>query len=359
MEITNEYYDSLLEEPVDNQEVQLEDQQEEEIPLVPTQEDEEIEDDSNSEDENTEDDLITSYLKSYGVEDPKKLQFEGDNGEIDEVDFNSLSREEQLTILKELGTPSYTNDEIATIQYLRNNNATLKDVIDYFSNKAIEDYLKEHPEDVKQKSYQIDDYSDDELYISDLKLRFPDLTDEELQDKLESAKVNEDLYAKEVASLRAYYKEEEEKQEEANKLAEQQEYEQLKNSLLTAANQLTEIKFDAEDPKDQDGFEIEDSDRNKALDYLLSIDKEGRSQFDRDLSDPNAIFEIAYLRTSGRDLITQTSKYYKSLLAETRKELANTKKELEKYTKKNDNIEVVEQPRRKNKDAKTISDLWG
>jgi len=90
---------------------------------------------------------------------------------------------------------------------------------------------------------------------------------------------------------------------------------------------------------------------------LLSIDKEGRSQFDRDLSDPNAIFEIAYLRTSGRDLITQTSKYYKSLLAETRKELANTKKELEKYTKKNDNIEVVEQPRRKNKDAKTISDL--
>ena len=360
MEINNNYYDDLLEEPtaeeLENQPEELEIDNE---PLIPDQDDDEIVND-NEEPENQEDDLVTSYLKAYGIEDPSKIQFEGDNGEINEVDFNSLSKEEQLTMLQELGAPAYTNDEIATIQYLRNNNTTLKDVVEYFSQKAIEDYLQEHPEDRKQKSYKIDDYTDEELYVSDLKLRFPDLTDEELNDKLENAKLNEDVFNKEVAGLRSFYKAEEEKDEEAARQQEQQEYEQLQNALLTAASQLTEIKFDAEDPKDPDGFEIEDDDRNRALAYLLSLDKEGRSQFDRDLSDPRAIFELAYLRTSGRDLITQTSKYYKSLLAETRKELANAKKELEKYTKKNDNTEVVDTPpQRRKKDAKTMADLWG
>ena len=45
-------------------------------------------------------------------------------------------------------------------------------VIDYFANKRLEEYLQEHPEDVKQPTYQIDDYSDDELYLADLKAKY-------------------------------------------------------------------------------------------------------------------------------------------------------------------------------------------
>ena len=49
----------------------------------------------------------------------------------------------------------------------------------------------------------IDDYDDDELFVADLKSKYPNFTDNELLDKLDAAKINEDLYNKEVAELRA------------------------------------------------------------------------------------------------------------------------------------------------------------
>ena len=264
-------------------------------------------------------------------------------------------------MLQELSSSDYTDYERSVIDYLRKANASLEDVIDYFSKKAVEDYLSENPDKVKQKEYTIDDYSDDELYISDMRLKFPNFTDEELNERLESAKVNEELFKKEVDALRTYYKEQEDLQAKEAEESAKQEYENLQNSLLTAASRFTEIKFDVEDAEDPGGFEIEDDDRQKALAYLLAVDKDGQSQFDKDLSDPNALFELAYLRTSARDLLNGTSQYYKKVIAETRKELAKTKKELEKYTKKKDNVTVVDSntPKgQKNKPTK-IEDLWG
>jgi len=246
-------------------------------------------------------------------------------------------------MLKELATSDYTDYERNVIDYLRKNNTDLQGVINYFSQKAVEDYLSENPDKVRQKEYTIDDYTDDELYISDLKIKFPDFTDEELNERLESAKVNEDLFKKEVDALRTYYKEQEDKMAKDAEEAAKQDYENLQNSLLNAASRFTEIKFDIEDAKDPGGFEIEDSDRQRALAYLLATDQEGQSQFDRDLSDPNALFELAYLRTSARDLLTGTSQYYKKVIAETRKELAKAKKELEKYEKKSGNTTVTKQ----------------
>jgi hypothetical protein len=210
---------------------------------------------------------------------------------------------------------------------------------------------------VKQKEYKIDDYTDDELYISDMKLKYPDFTDEELNERLESAKVNEELFKKEVDALRAYYKEQEENDAKEAEEQAKQEYENLQNSLLTAASRFTEVKFDIEDAEDPGGFEIEDSDRQRALAYLLAVDKDGQSQFDKDLSDPNALFELAYLRTSARDLLNGTSQYYKKVIADTRKELAKTKKALEKYEKKGDNTTVTK-PSQKTNENKDGSGNW-
>ena len=73
MEINNDYYDDLLEEPtaeeLENQPEELEIDNE---PLIPDQDDDEIDND-NKEPENQEDDLVTSYLKAYGIEDPSKF----------------------------------------------------------------------------------------------------------------------------------------------------------------------------------------------------------------------------------------------------------------------------------------------
>ena len=295
MEIKNDYYESLLDDPVEAQEEQIEDQITEDEPLLPDQpsdngDEPEPQEPQNNEDQ--EDDLITSYLKSKGITDPTKIQFENEEGGIDEVDFSTLPKEEQLTMLNELASTDYTDYEREVINYLRVNNTDLQGVINYFQNKAIEDYLAQNPNQAPQKSYTIDDYSDDELYIADLAAKFPDFTEEELNAKLDAAKTNEELFKKEVDSLREFYKGEEDRQAEQAKLSEQQQYEALQNTLLESIGKFNEIVLDTEDPK-SDSLEIEDSDKQIMLDYLLTPDKDGQSQFDKDLSDPNALIELA------------------------------------------------------------------
>ena len=363
MEIKNDYYESLLDDPVEAQEEQIEDQITEDEPLLPDQpsdngDEPEPQEPQNNEDQ--EDDLITSYLKSKGITDPTKIQFENEEGGIDEVDFSTLPKEEQLTMLNELASTDYTDYEREVINYLRVNNTDLQGVINYFQNKAIEDYLAQNPNQAPQKSYTIDDYSDDELYIADLAAKFPDFTEEELNAKLDAAKTNEELFKKEVDSLREFYKGEEDRQAEQAKLSEQQQYEALQNTLLESIGKFNEIVLDTEDPK-SDSLEIEDSDKQIMLDYLLTPDKDGQSQFDKDLSDPNALIELAWLRTHGRDTITGISQYWKKELADTRKELAKAKKELEKYRKNdsNDKVTVNEtKPIDKRRQATSVSDLW-
>lgn len=371
MEITNDYYESLLEDPKDIQEEPIENldpESVEEEPLLPEQPSDNA--DSKPEEEPSpapeepkqqEDDVITSYLKLKGIEDPTKIQFENDEGGIDEVDFNSLSKEEQLTILQELASSEYSDYEKDVINYLRRNNTDLQGVISYFQNKAIEEYLAQNPESAPQKNYKVDDYSDDELYIADLAARRPNFTKEELNAKLEAAKADEELFKKEVAELRELYKAEEEKQAEEAERSEQQQYEALQNTLLESIGKFNEIVLDTDDPK-SDSLEIEDSDKQMMLDYLLAPDKDGQSQFDKDLSDPQALIELAWLRIHGRDTITGISQYWKKELADTRKELAKAKKELEKYRKNDDNDKVIvneNKPTEKRPKAKSVSELWG
>ena len=156
----------------------------------------ESEEQKNDETEQT-DNALNAFLKTKGIVDPTKIQFENENGEIEDVDFNSLSREEQLTILNELTSPDLSDHELEVINYLRQNRVNFNEVIDYFANQKLEAYLNEHPESVHQKNYSIDDYTDDELYIADLKSKYPSFSDEELLSKLNTAKYNEDLFQKE------------------------------------------------------------------------------------------------------------------------------------------------------------------
>lgn len=371
MEIKNDYYESLLDDPQEIQEEQVEEITTEDEPLLPDQPSDEekveqtqtetTETSEQEKPEEVEDDLITSYLKSKGIADPTKIQFENDEGGIDEVDFNTLPKEEQLTMLQELASSEYTDYEKEVINYLRINNTDLQGVITYFQNKAIEEYLAQNPDQAPKKEYKIDDYSDDELYIADLASKLTDFTKEELNAKLEAAKENEELFKKEVDALREFYKKEEERQAEEAKQSEQQQYEALQNTLLESIGKFNEIVLDTDDPH-SDALEIEEADKQAMLDYLLAPDKDGQSQFDKDLSDPQALIELAWLKTHGRDTLTGISQYWKSQLAETRKELAKKNKELEKYRKNdsNDKVTVNEtKPQNKRPQAKSVSELWG
>lgn len=314
----------------------------------------------NNQKTNVTGDFIYEFLKEKGIEDPSKLQFENEDGEIEEIDFGSLNNEEKLNILNSLSDPGLSEHETQVINYLRQNNVTLNQVIDYFSQKAVEDYLAQNPDAVHQKTYTIDDYSDDELYLADLKTKYPNFTDEELTSKLETAKSNEDLYKKEVTALRDEYKKEEDAQVEAQKQREQQDYEALVGNLQNILNNFNEVSLDYTDPE-SDVLEIEDSDKQQILAYLLNQDTDGKSQLVKDLENPTTLIELAWLRTQGTDLITNTTRYWKELLKEERKEKAKLQKELESYKNKGSQSVVVPKlpkSENSNNDTPTFGSIW-
>ncbi len=331
-------FDNLLDEtilPEETEEVSA--SQEVELPGIFKEEEIESEEGEKSvETEEVEDDAMTAFLKTKGIADPTKIQFENESGEIEDVDFNSLSREEQLTMLQELTAPDLSEHEVGVINYLRQNRVTFDQVIDYFANQRLEEYLNAHPEDVHQQSYTIDDYSDDELYLADMKSKYPSFSDEELLSKLNIAKSDEDLFKKEVDVLRESYKAQEDQMLKDAELAEQQQYEDLQNNLLQAVSNFNEISLDTADVN-SDSLVIEDADKHQMLAYLLNQDKDGKSQFVKDIENPATLIELAWYRTQGRNVIDGISQYWKDVLKSERKKIASLEKQLEN-TKSNKTV---------------------
>ena len=221
---------------------------------------------------------------------------------IEEIDFGSLDREEQLNILKEITDPSLSDHEKEVIGYLRKNRVSFNEVIDYFAEQRLQEYLKAKPEAVPPIVYSIDEYTDDELYLADLKSKYPSFTDDELISKLNIAKSDENLFTKEIYILRENYKAEENRARKEAEYAEQQKYEALQQNLIHAAEAFSEISLDASDPQ-SDSLIIEDLDRNQILAYLLNRDKDGKSQLVKDIENPGTLIELATFRIRHKDII--------------------------------------------------------
>ena len=306
-------------------------------------------------------DFLHNFLKEKGIEDPSKLQWEDENGEITDVDFDSLSDEDKLNVLNSLSDPGLSQHEIDVVNYLRQNGVTFNQVIEYFSKKAVDDYITQNPDSVPTKTYTIDDYTDEELYLADLKSKYPDFTDEELTSKLNSAKSNEELFKKEVNALRTEYKNEEDAQIEAQRQEKQQAYNDLVGNLQNILGNFNEVVLDSTDPE-SDVLEIEDSDKEQVLAYLLNQDTDGKSQLVKDLENPTTLIELAWLRTQGRALIDNSTRYWKDLLKQERKEKAKLEKELESYRTRESQSVVVPKPPKSNnsneKDIPTFGSVW-
>jgi hypothetical protein len=329
-------FDELLDNPTQTQEEEIEEPVVEE-PLNKTEEEEQpIQDPAETEEEEEEPDYsnnsIYLFLQERGVKDPGKIKFTNEDDTEEEIDFNSLSTEEQLEVLKQVTDPGLSEEEISTINYLRHNNTTLQQVIDYWAQKRLDDYLNEHPEAVHQKQYEVDDYSDDDLYLTDLRHRYPDFSDEELLAELESAKENEDLFKKKTEILRNTYKAEEDQAEAARQQQEAQQVEDLRNNLMDAASRFNEVQLDYTDDK-SDSLVIDEEDKQQMMSYILNQDSEGKSQLVRDLEDPDRLIEIAWFSTQGPKMLSELTKYWKGLLAEERAENKKLQAKLDKINK--------------------------
>lgn len=258
-----------------------------------------IEDELFGEDKTENSELINNLLAQRGITDASKIQIEDEDGNIQELDFNSLPIEEQLEILQQ-ETPELDDSEIETINYLRENGVGIQELIEYHRNQAIQEYLQS-----QQIDYTVDDLSDEELYRLDIASRYEDLSEEELEIELQKELNNPDLFKKKVDKLREVYKQEEiaEQTELAKQaeLEEEQNYQILVDSMVEIAQDTNEL-FD---------LELEDEDKEEVLQFLLSKDINGQSEFVKLLNDPNALFQLAWFATKGQEAFNTIHDYYK------------------------------------------------
>ena len=237
------------------------------------------EDSSNEIDSIQENESINYLLKSKGL-NPHAILFENEDCEEEEVDFYDLPLEEQMNIINyNQNDYNLNEEEINVVNFLRENNIDLEEYTAYIKEKAIEEYKN------KNISYDIDTFSDEEIYASYLKDSY-DLTEEEIALELEKQKES-GLFTKKVEKLRSMYKEQEdlerEQKEQESKLAEQEEIKEAQNMLATAAASTNNFM----------GFELEDEDRREALNFIFERDATGKSKFYRMFDDPEKLFRIA------------------------------------------------------------------
>ena len=189
-------FDDLLEDDIDQPEgssLSLADEEVEDLDdLLGVNDDaeEEIHDELPSVSESSSDTsfkstVIDRFLRDRGIADPTKLKFENEYGHLEDVNFYDLPEDEQLSILNEFANETgLTEEESSVINYMRQYNVGFQQILDNYANQRIQAYASQNP---IARDYQVDEYDDDELFVADLKMKYPNFTDNELLDKLDAA----------------------------------------------------------------------------------------------------------------------------------------------------------------------------
>ena len=280
--------------------------------------------------EEKEDDFLTSLLKSRGIEDKSKIKFETEDGTTEEIDWDSLSNDDKLNILSSSeNTPENNLDEseIQLINAIRNRGMTPSEYLRFIGDGEIKRYIQNS----QQPQYEIDSYSDDELFLMDFISRMGEVTEDEATEALERAKANEDLYKKQVEAIRNEYKQAEQENQMQAQLEQeqiaQQQYDQFSNQIVDEINNLKEIQ----------GFELnmENNDMQELYDFITGQDAAGNNYLSKALSDPHILVKTAWLALNGDQMINDITSYFQKEIASVRKEsykkgVSDTQKKIDK-----------------------------
>lgn len=249
-------------------------------------------------------DLIETLLKEKGITDINSISFLDENNEEIKVPFADLDLETQLNILK---TPTETSDndlnedEISVINFLRENNISRQQYEDYIAYTAVENYLKEN----QQITYKVSDFTDDELFVEDLKNLHPDLTEDEIAAELEYVKGNPAIYERRVKVLRDHYEQlEKEQLEEEQLAAEQEQLEEFNRYKETIVGVLDGLNLIGE-------FELEQNDKEELSEFILGEDKTGVRYLAKAINDPQTLVKMAWFALKGEEALNMLSDYYK------------------------------------------------
>lgn len=259
------------------------------------------------------DGFITSLLKSKGIEDSSKIKFEDENGEVSEVDWNTLSDEEKLNIINSESTHQDLDDsEIELINSIRESGLTPSEYLENLQKQSIDYYLSNS----QTPQYNVDQYSDDELFIYDFISRMGNVTDEEAQEALQTAKSNEALFTKQMQAIRNEYKTLE---DESNRQAQleqqeqyQQQYDQFTNQIVNEINDFTDFS----------GYDLNlsDDDKDDLYEFITGTDKAGNNYFAKALSDPKILVQTAWFALNGKQVIEDITEYFQNEIKSVKKD---------------------------------------
>ena len=240
-------------------------------------------------------DLTKELLSLQGISDINKIKFEDESGAVVEKAWDTLTNNEKLMILSHQEDPDTSLDaaEIELINQIRESGLTPDQ---YIQNLQSE---KEAP----AANYEVDSMSDDELFCLDLldKIGSDNISDEELQLALDSAKANPAVYDKQVASLRVYYKNLEDQRLQQMELEKQQQAEQQYNTFANeVVNSIRNFNGLEDIPVELSNDEMED-----LANYILTRDASGNSEFGKLLNDPTQFTKVAFWMLKGPEILNE------------------------------------------------------
>lgn len=266
--------------------------------------------------------IISEFLKSRGIEDISKIKYEDDDGEEEEIDWDTLDSSEKLSILNQLNSGSdndLDDSELQLINTIRSSRMSPAEYLNYITQRGVDQYAQNLQGDIQV--YEIDQYSDEDLFMTDLITRMgrENITDDEAREALDRAKSNETLFKKQAAAIRNEYKkiEDENRQydlylKEQNK---QEQYNQFANSIKDQIVGFNEFQ----------GFELnmDQDDKEELYDFITGFDEAGNSILGKAMNDPSVLVKMAWFALHGEQMLDDISDYVKQSVTKVRRESYN------------------------------------
>lgn len=253
--------------------------------------------------------IIDEFLALNGISNGT-IKFIDDDNKETEKNFYELTKEEQLEVLNSFMQNPEQPDTVEQqfLEYLKSNNLSVNNFLTQYKDEIVKELTAQY-----EPNYEIDAYDDEELFLLDLKSKY-DLTDEELKAELEKELQNDVLFKKKVDSLRSEYKKledqyKETQQAEFNKQREE-EYNKFADTIVDIAVKNSEFY----------GIELEDSEKNEVLSFLLDLDDNGASEFYKELNKPDRLYEAAWFLKYGKSAFDALRSAYESEIAKIKKD---------------------------------------
>lgn len=256
--------------------------------------------------------LLERILQKKGIQGVDKILYE-EGDEVVEKNFFDLPEEDQLEILA--NDSDLTEEEAYYIEQARSNNLSLTDLIEYHVNQQLQQSQSQQPDNL------VDDYTDEELYVLDLKARLGDaMTDDEILTTLQKELEAPEIFKKKVDALRKEYKALEEQEvalrEKQNTDAKEAQHNEYKTSITELVNSVEDVG----------GVILEDPDKVEMLQFLVERDVNGQTAFDKQMKDPENKFLAAWAILKATDTFEIIKEHYENQIKSLKKTATATPK---------------------------------